>query len=233
MNAVVKGTKDFGQLGKSKIVKNYRKILEAYNADTNKAATLHNLKNSRLFGMELKPTDDEVEIFLNLNSKGEAMKPFEMVKSFFGEGDNNFTKYDSISQIFLDKTDKFLKVNAGYDRKALRGYTNSVDHYSKCDYDVNELKNRANSYNTIITNKYYKLIEGKNTPLGVITWVFNIQQSARQDKDDVVNFVLKWLYFNVPYIASLSSNNNSFQEKETDFISSIDFLKLLKTLNQN
>ena len=230
MNMVIKGEKDFGQLGKSKIVKNFRKIQEAYAADANKAATLRNLKVSRLYGMELKPTDDEVEVFLNLNSKGEAMKPFEMVKSFFSEGGNNFTKYDSISQKFLDKTDKFLKVNAGYDKKILKGYTNIVEHYSKCGYDVNELMNRANSYEAITTSKYYKLIEGKNTPLGVLTWIFNIQQSTRNDKNDVVNFVLKWLYFNVPYITSLSNNNNSFQEKETEFISAIDFYETLENI---
>ena len=227
---IIRGEKEFGKLGKSRIVKNYRKILEAYNVDTNRASTLYNLKNSRLFGMELKPTDDEVEIFLALNSKGEAMKPFEMVKSFFSEGGNNFTKYDNISQMFLDKTDKFLKINAGYDKKILRGYTNIIEHYSKCGYDVNKLMNRANSYKAIISNKYYKLIEGKNAPLGVITWIFNIQQSTRSDKNDVVNFVLKWLYFNVPYVASLSNNNNSFQEKETDFISLIDFSETLENI---
>lgn len=107
INAVIRDVKDFGQLGKTRIVKNYRKILEAYNSDKNKASTIHNIRFSRLYGMELKPTDDEVEIFLALNSKGEAMKPFEMVKSFFSEGGNNFTKYDNISQMFWIKQISF------------------------------------------------------------------------------------------------------------------------------
>lgn len=224
MNMVIKGEKDFGQLGKSKIVKNFRKIQEAYDADINKAATLRNLKVSRLYGMELKPTDDEVEVFLNLNSKGEAMKPFEMVKSFFSEGQNCFAKYDSISQMFLDKTDRFLKINAGYDKQVLDGgYRNIVDHYANVTYDVDELFERANLYKHIVSNKYYRLIEGKNTPIGVLTWVFNIQKSNRVDKDDVTDIILKWLYFNVPYIASQKSNNNAFQILEKKFISTLKY----------
>ena len=34
----------------------------------------------------------------------------------------------------------------------------------------------------------------------------------------------------MPYVASLSNNNNSFQEKETDFISLIDFSETLESI---
>lgn len=230
MKAVINGNSNLSQYSNTRIVKNFKKIQEAYEKDTNKAMTLRNLKTSRLYGMELKQSDNEVEIFLNLNAKGEAMKPFEIVKSFFGEGQNSFTKYDNISQRFEKRMDKFLKVNAGYDQK-INGYaSNIVEHYSKCNYDINELCLRADSYEKIITNKYYDLIENKNTPMGVITWLFNVQQSTRTDKEDVVNTVLRWLYYNVPYIVAVVTNNNNFQERETDLISQIRYDESLENI---
>ena len=230
---------------RSNITKNFIALYSLYLDDKKDPlhvrSTKKHLLQSRLYGMEIPKGCDEVDVFLNLNSKGTAITLEDMIKAYYPDDpsadEKTYIKFNNLRKHFNEKYSevefrRFLRrvhnyrTNTLWSRKAeeLKFYEDEVKTFAL-------LKANADMYENIRDRKYNEHWIKKNWPVLCSSFMFGIYESnlTDTDKEAILDFICKWLYKNIPYINTLQSNNNSFQLKEGNVFGSL--LKKLKVTN--
>ena len=224
---------------KSTITKNFIALYKLYLADKNTIhlqAVKNNFLQSRLYGMEISQGSDEVDIFLNLNSKGTAIALEDMVKAYYPDDptvdEKTYVNFNALRSKFNEKYgDKEFTTFL----RRIHQYKENVISSSKAEdlnfykYNVNafaDFKAYADMYENIRDRKYNEFWTKKNWPVVCSNFMFTVYEKNLIDKEAILDFICKWLYKNVPYISDLKNDHYSFQFQEGNVFDSL--LKKLK-----
>lgn len=227
---------------RSRITKNFITLYSLYLKDKKDSTILQSTKKhllqSRLYGMEIPQGCDEVDVFLNLNSKGTAISLEDMVKAYYPDvkDGNTYVKFNNLRKHFNEKYGesefkRFLRRIHNYKAVGLNSdkteELNFYRRYAEKAYTENandgfiSLKQLADLYENIRDRKYNEFWTKKNWPVFGSSFMFGVYESNSVDKEPILEFICKWLYKNIPYITTLKSNNSSFQIREGDVFAAL------------
>lgn len=211
---------------KSNIYKNFKELLyKVYKNDKNIKITAQHFLNCRLYDNEIPLGCNEVETFINLNSKGQAVSLAEIVKAYCPDvlDGNTYISFDKLKEDDFGTDKEFTRFlrkiscyNPGGASRGSSSKAKDVEFYNEHMNTFDDLKPYAEMYLDIVNNyKYVKLlIEHDIWPAPVSTFMFSVYRSnalSKNDKDSILNFVCKWLYKNIPYKNAGQGEHSDFQ----------------------